>query len=96
MGGPSTYNIKTRQLYMQYEDFYISGAAVPEWDLSFFMRGYARNWYDNRRKRPPLAFTLIACSEDALVVRGSKTGGMAIFRKIDEDMREAAYGADRP
>lgn len=89
MGGPSVYNAHTRQLYMQYEDFYISGTAVPEWDLSFFMRGYAS------RGRPPLAFTLIACSEDALVVRGSKTGGMAIFRRIDQDMREAAYGADR-
>ena len=49
-------------------------------------------WYDERRKRPPLAFTLIACSDDALVVRGSKTGGMAIFRRIKEDMRPCAYG----
>ena len=28
-----------------------------------------------------------------MVVRGSKTGGMAIFRRIDADMRETAYGS---
>lgn len=92
MGGPSAYNAKTRQLYMNYKDFYISGRAVPDWDLSYFMRGYARNWYDERRTRPPLAFTLIAASEKVLVVRGSKTGGMAIFRRLQQDMQPAAYG----
>lgn len=70
---------------MNYKDFYISGRAVPDWDLSYFMKGYARNWYDQRKTRPPLAFTLIAVSDKVLVVRGSKTGGMAIFRRIEED-----------
>lgn len=92
MGGPSMFNNRTRQILMNYEDFYISGRCMPDWDLSYFMRGYARNWYDERRKRPPLAFTVIAASDNVLVVRGSKTGGMAIFRRIRRDMREAAYG----
>ena len=95
MGGPAKFNIKTRQLFMDYQDFYISGNQVPEWDLSYFMRGYARNWYDERRKRPPLAFTLIGATDDVMIVRGSKTGGMAVFTRIDEDMREAAYGGAR-
>lgn len=56
------------------------------------MRGYARNWDAIERNRPPLAFTLIGVTEKILVVRGSKTGGMAIFRRINGDMREAAYG----
>jgi len=92
MGGPASFNARTRQLLMNYVDFYISGGQVPDWDLSYFMRGYARNWYEDRRKRPPLAFTLIGASEKSLVVRGSKTGGMAIFRRIEDDMRPAAYG----
>lgn len=50
LGGPALFVEKKRQLYMDYEDFYISGNLLPDWDLSYFMRGYARNWYDNRRK----------------------------------------------
>ena len=93
MGGPSRVNKRTRQLYMDYQDFYINGRAMPDWDLSYFMRGYARNWYAIERKRPPLAFTLIGVTDKILVVRGSKTGGMAIFRRIKGDMSNAAYGS---
>ncbi|KAL3945326.1 MAG: hypothetical protein SGBAC_000602 [Bacillariaceae sp.] len=92
LGGPSKVNERTRQLYMDYNDFYINGQQVFGWDLSYFMRGYARNWYSIERNRPPLAFTLIGVTEKIMVVRGSKTGGMAIFRRIDGDMREVAYG----
>jgi len=96
MGGPAGFNLRTRQLYMDYEDFYISGQQTPEWDMSYFTRGYAQEWMENRKKkgRPPLAFTLIAASDKAMCVRGSKTGGMAIFRRLEEDMRPVAYGAD--
>eukprot|EP00980_Cylindrotheca_fusiformis_P031717 scaffold26851_cov186-Cylindrotheca_fusiformis.AAC.2 len=93
MGGPSKVNERTRQLYMDYQDFYISGQQVYGWDLSYFMRGYARNWYSIERNRPPLAFTLIGVTDKILVVRGSKTGGMAIFRRLNADMRESAYGS---
>lgn len=96
MGGPSQWINRKRQVYMDYQDFYISGNCVPDWDLSYFMRGYARNWYAKERKRPPLAFTLIAASDDVLLVRGSKTGGMAIFRRIQEDMEPVSYGDTRP
>jgi hypothetical protein len=92
LGGPSTKNTRTRQVYMTYEDFFISGRQVPGWDLSFFMRGYARNWVATERKRPPLAFTVVCANDKVLIVRGSKTGGMAIFRRIKGDMRPAAYG----
>ena len=56
------------------------------------MRGYARNWYESTRKRPPLAFTLIGANDNVLIVRGSKTGGMAIFLRMKEDMTGPAYG----
>lgn len=92
MGGPCLLKPETRQLLMTYEDFYISGREIPDWDLSYFMRGYARNWYERTRKRPPLSFTLIGATDNVLVVRGSKTGGMAIFRRIKEDMAPVAYG----
>jgi len=92
MGGPSKWNPRTRQFFMNYEDFFLNGRHVPDWDLSYFMRGYARNWYSSKRVRPPLAFTIIACNDKVLVVRGSKTGGMAIFRRIPQDMTVPAYG----
>ena len=92
LGGPSTRNVNTRQVFMEYEDFYINGRTVPGWDLSYYLRGYQRNWVSTERKRPPLAFTVILATEKCMVVRGSKTGGMAIFRRIEEDMRPAAYG----
>jgi hypothetical protein len=37
LGGPSSQNYKTRQVFMEYEDFYINGRSVPGWDLSYFM-----------------------------------------------------------
>lgn len=95
MGGPSTFSLRKRQVFMDYEDFYISGNIMPDWDLSYFMRGYARNWYNTERKRPPLAFTMIAASDKILLVRGSKTGGMAIFRRIQEDMEPVSYGESK-
>mgnify|MGYP005844892511 CR=1 FL=1 len=94
MGGPATFSLRKRQLFMDYQDFFISGRQVPDWDLSFFMRGYAREWISTDKKKPPLAFTIIGVNEKVLVVRGSKTGGMAIFRRIKDDMRQAAYGSD--
>lgn len=78
---------------MNYLDFYLSGNIMPDWDLSYFMQGYARNWYAKERKRPPLAFTLIGVTDKVLVMRGSKTGGMAIFKRIRQDMREPTYGS---
>lgn len=92
LGGPSSRNIPTRQVYMNYEEFFINGRQVPGWDLSYFMRGYARNWVATERKRPPLAFTVVYANDNILIVRGNKTGGMAIFRRIQADMRPAAYG----
>lgn len=92
MAGPCKAITSKRQLYMDYQDFYINGRVIPDWDLSYFMRGFARNWFATEKKRPPLAFTIIAVTDKVLVVRGSKTGGMAVFRKIDKDMRETSYG----
>ena len=69
-----------------------SNTSIVLFCFVLFCFVWIQQWYDERRKRPPLAFTLIACSDQALVVRGSKTGGMAIFRRIPDDMRPCAYG----
>ena len=68
------------------------GRQVPGWDLSYYIRGYQRKWVPAEQNRPKLAFTVILATDKVLVVRGSKTGGIAIFRKIDQDMTSPAYG----
>lgn len=93
LGGPSKRNIKRRQVVMSYEDYYINGRQVPGWDLSYYLRGYAQQWTGGgSTKRELLAFTVIACTDISLVVRGSKTGGIAIFRRRPEDFAPSAFG----
>jgi hypothetical protein len=93
LGGPSDRDIKRRQVFMEYDDYFINGKQVPGWDLSYYIRGYQRNWYPAERNRPRLGFTVICTTDKVMVVRGSKTGGIAIFRKIAEDMGPVAFGA---
>ena len=90
LGGPSTRNIMRRQVFMNYEDYFINGRQVPGWDLSYYLRGYTKDW--GTEKKQVLAFTVIACTDTSLAVRGSKTGGIAIFRRIQDDMAPAAFG----
>lgn len=92
LGGPSTRDIYHRQIFMDYEDYFINGQQVPGWDLSYYIRGYQRNWFPAERQRPKLAFTVICVTDTMMAVRGSKTGGMAIFRRIKEDMTKPAFG----
>lgn len=92
LGGPSTRDIDRRQVFMNYEDYFINGQQVPGWDLSYYIRGYQRNWMPAERQRPKLAFTVICVTDKMMAVRGSKTGGMAIFRRINADMNKPAFG----
>mmetsp|Transcript_7318 Transcript_7318/g.12750 ORF Transcript_7318/g.12750 Transcript_7318/m.12750 type:complete len:250 (-) Transcript_7318:1904-2653(-) len=92
LAGPSTRIPKRRQVFMNYEDYFINGNQVPGWDLSYYLRGFQRNSNAAERDRPVLAFTVICATDTALAVRGSKTGGLAIFRRI-EDMSGIAFGA---
>jgi len=104
LAGPTGRSVKRRQVYMDYEDYYINGQQVPGWDLSYYLRGWKRTAQGGQsdsfagtvseaeKKRPKLAFTVIFATDKAMAVRGSKTGGVAIFRKIPEDMTEVAYG----
>lgn len=92
LGGPSYRKIDRRQVFMNYEDYYINGRQVPGWDLSYYIRGSRRDQAGERDK-PKLAFTVICCTDKVMALRGSKTGGLAIFKRVDEDMTRAAFGA---
>lgn len=90
LGGPSTRDVFRRRVYMNYEDFFINGGVVPSWDLSYYLRGWNQLTAEQSKKKFRLAFTVICCTDSVMVVRGSKTGGMAIFRRIPSDMSEVA------
>jgi hypothetical protein len=104
LGGPSTRDIDRRQVFMNYEDYFINGQQVPGWDLSYYVRGWRRQGVQAsmdggvrgpeqaERKKPILGFTVICANDKVMIVRGSKTGGLAIFRRIDDDMTRTAFG----
>jgi hypothetical protein len=91
LAGPSYRSIKRRMVYMNYEDYFINGNQVPGWDLSYYIRGYQRD-ASSERDKPKLSFTVVCATDKAMCVRGSKTGGFAIFRKINQDMSGIAFG----
>ena len=92
LGGPSTRDVARRRVFMNYEDFFINGGVVPSWDLSYYLRGFNQQLLTAEQSKQTfrLAFTVICCTNSTLVVRGSKTGGMAIFRRIATDMSGVA------
>ena len=82
---------KTRDWVEQYESptvwpcalFHLGGTKVS---LPDFLRN-AMNPSEN--KRPP-AFTMIGASDKALIARGG-SGGIAIWSRLPNDIRPAAY-----
>lgn len=77
---------------MDYEYFCSNGRAVLGFDLCYFMRGEKRNWVAAARTKPKLASSIVSVTDESIVLRHNKTGGMAIFRRIQDDMRACAYG----
>ena len=87
--------------------YFLSSASTTDSVLSihrYYLRGWKRTAQGGQsdsfagtvseaeKKRPKLAFTVVFATDKAMAVRGSKTGGVAIFRKIPEDMSQVAYG----
>lgn len=100
--GPHYFNAKIRQMVITIDDMYIAGGnAVTAWLPEFVRNGLglgktpddfvATAAAGNKKKQRPPAFTMICASEHALVARGG-SGGIAIWKRLDKDIRPAAYG----
>ena len=93
--GPHIFNAKRRQMIITIDDVFLfatkSTSAIP---------GFVKNGMgigkrpEDFQKRPP-AFTMIGASDNALIARGG-SGGIAIWSRLDKDIRPAAYGIDGP
>ena len=88
--GPHSFNVKRRQMVIAIDDLYLFGAKVTNKVPRFIGDGMGLGKSPEDMKRPP-AFTFIGASDSALIARGG-TGGIAIWKRISDDIRPAAYG----
>jgi hypothetical protein len=88
--GPHGFKAKTRQMVITIRDLYLCSKPVTE-----SVPGFIKNGMGLGRKpedwdsRPP-TFTMIGASDKALIARGG-TGGIAIWTRLEKDIRPAAY-----
>ena len=86
------YNARYRRMVVTITDVYIGGRKITE-SLPRLVRdalnvGKQPEDYD---KKPPPTFVIIGASDSALVARGNQSGGLAIWRRLPEDIRRVAY-----
>lgn len=88
--GPHIFNEKQRRMFIVIDDMYVlGGRKVTEFLPSFFKEGMGLGKKPEDFKKPP-AFTYIGVSDKSLIARGG-TGGIAIWSRLDKDIRVAAY-----
>lgn len=90
--GPHDFNTKRRQMVIYIDDVFLFGNKVTSNIPSFIGNGMGlgkKTAKEFNNGRPP-AFTLIGCSDQALIARGG-SGGIAIWTRMEKDIRPAAY-----
>jgi hypothetical protein len=90
--GPHHFNEKIRQMVIAIDAVYLGGSPVTKW-LPGFLRdgiGLGKDPDDFEKPKRPPAFTMIGASDKALVARGG-SGGIAIWSRLEKDIRPAAY-----
>jgi hypothetical protein len=72
------------------QKMYLFGHAVTDYLPQFIKRNLGKS-PDEFVDSPPPTFFLIGCSNDALVARGNQSGGIAIWRRLPQDIGQVAY-----
>mmetsp|Transcript_21633 Transcript_21633/g.31983 ORF Transcript_21633/g.31983 Transcript_21633/m.31983 type:complete len:241 (-) Transcript_21633:191-913(-) len=92
--GPHDFNEKRRQMLISIDNFCLFGSSVTNFVPGFLAKGIGLGKrpsdFKSSGQRPP-AFTFIGASDNALIARGG-TGGIAIWTRLQGDIRPAAYG----
>ena len=90
--GPHIFRDKIRQMIITIQDMYLGGSCVTQWLPGFIKdgMGLGKTSLDDFQNRRPPAFTMIAASDKALVARGG-SGGIAIWSRLENDIRPSAY-----
>jgi hypothetical protein len=91
--GAHKFNAKRRQMIITIDDMYLFGKKATG-SLPGFIKdgiGLGKQPEDWTSGRPP-AFTFIGASDNSLIARGG-SGGIAIWTRLEKDIRPAAYGS---
>jgi hypothetical protein len=90
--GPHIFNPQRRQMVITIDDLYLGGSNVSNYVPGFIKDGMGLGKRPEDFTGRPPAFTFIGASEKSLIARGG-TGGIAIWTRLDKDLRMTAYGA---
>lgn len=93
--GPHHFNDKRRSMGIGINDMYLFSNKVTQFVPGFMAEGLGlgkcpEDFTNKKGSRMP-AFTIIGASDKSLVARGG-SGGIAIWTRLDKDIRPAAYG----
>ena len=93
--GPHHFNAKRRQMGIGIDDMYLFSNKVtpPSFIANGMGLGKTPKDYEETKSRMP-TFTIIGASDRSLIARGG-TGGIAIWTRLDKDIRPAAYGINK-
>ena len=91
--GNHYFNEKKRQMGIGIDDMYLFSSKVTDFLPNFITdgMGLGKKPEDFKGKSKMPAFTMIGASESSMIARGG-SGGIAIWTKLEEDIRPAAYG----
>ena len=92
--GPHYFNVKRRQMGIGIEEVFLfskkATSLVPGFIADGMNLGKTPDDLKDTKSRMP-TFTSIGASDRSLIARGG-TGGIAIWTKLENDIRPAAYG----
>ena len=93
--GKHYFNKKKRQMGIGIDDIYIFSSNVSQFLPNFIAdgMGLGKEPEDFKGGSKMPAFTMIGASDKAMIARGG-SGGIAIWTKLEKDIRPAAYGND--
>jgi hypothetical protein len=92
--GPHYFNAKCRQMGIGIENIFLFSNEVTQYVPRFMGEGMGLGKgpddFAGGKSRIP-AFTMIGASDRSLIARGG-TGGIAVWTRLEKDIRLAAYG----
>jgi len=95
--GPHYFNTKRRVMGIGIEDMFLFSNKVTQFLPEFISGGMGLKKkpadFSNKKGSRMPAFTIIGSSEKSLIARGG-SGGIAIWTRLDKDIRPAAYGVE--
>lgn len=94
--GPHDFLAQRRQMVIGIDDMFLWKGkfrvtdSLPDFIKEGMGLGKRAKDYEGSKQRPP-AFTMIGASDKSLIARGG-SGGIAIWTRLDHDIRPLAYG----